>query len=46
MLMRANRFSDFAPDASVFPEARDTETGGRRLEELVFEIIAANPCSM
>ena len=45
MLMRANRFSDFAPDASIFPEARDPETGGRELEELVFEIIDSQPLS-
>ncbi len=45
MLMRANRFSDFAPDASIFPKAKDPKTGGRKLEELVFEIIDSQPLS-
>ncbi len=45
MLMRSNRFSDFAPDASIFPKAKDPETGGRKLEELVFEIIDSQPLS-
>jgi Uma2 family endonuclease len=45
MLVRANRFSDFAPDACIFPAERDPETGGRQLEELVFEIIDSQPLS-
>ena len=45
MLMRAHRYSDFAPDASLFPEERDPVTGGRKLEDLVFEIIDAQPLS-
>ena len=45
MLMRSNRFSDFAPDASIFPEAKDPKAGGRKLEELVFEIIDSQPLS-
>jgi hypothetical protein len=40
MLTRASERSDFAPDASVFPEGRDRETGGRRLEVLAFEVLA------
>ena len=40
MLTRTSRESDFAPDASVFPRERDAETGGRRLEELAFEIVS------
>ena len=40
MLTRTGRTSDFAPDASVYPAARHPETGGRRLEELAFEIVA------
>lgn len=40
MLTRASATSDFAPDASVFPEGRDRETGGRRLEVLAFEVVA------
>ena len=43
MLTRAAQDSDFAPDASVYPEARDPETGGRRLEELAFEIASTQP---
>jgi len=38
LLTRAGEDSDFAPDASVFPEAPDPETGGRQLEEIAFEI--------
>jgi hypothetical protein len=40
MLTRTSKTSDFAPDASIYPEARDPETGGRRLEELAFEIVS------
>ena len=43
MLTRTSRDSDFAPDASVFPAARDARTGGRQLEELAFEIAATQP---
>ncbi len=39
MLTRTSGDSDFAPDASVFPKARDPKTGGRQLEELAFEIV-------
>lgn len=38
MLTRTSEMSDVAPDASVFPSARDPETGGRQLEELAFEV--------
>ena len=38
MLTRTSLNDDFAPDASVFPADPDPQTGGRRLEELVFEI--------
>src|SRR6185436_18018507 len=31
MLTRTSKTSDFAPDVSVFPAARDPETGGRQL---------------
>ncbi len=40
MLTRAAKKDDFAPDASVFPSARDRATGGRRLEELAFEVVS------
>jgi Putative restriction endonuclease len=43
MLTRTSETSNFAPDASVYPEARDPETGGRRLEELAFEIADTQP---
>jgi hypothetical protein len=38
MLTRTSETSDFAPDASVFAGERDPATGGRRLEELAFEV--------
>ena len=38
MLTRTSQLDDVAPDASVFPAARDAETGQRRLEELAFEV--------
>jgi Uma2 family endonuclease len=40
MLTRTSAKNDMAPDASVFPTARDASTGGRRLEELAFEIVS------
>ncbi len=39
MLTRTSVKSDLAPDASVFPAARDPRTGGRQLEELAFEVL-------
>jgi len=39
MLTRSGLENDFAPDASVYEAERDTETGGRRLEQLAFEIV-------
>lgn len=39
MLTRSRLESDFAPDASVYEAERDAETGGRRLEQLAFEIV-------
>jgi len=38
MLTRTSKVDDIAPDASVYPRARDPVTGGRRLEELAFEV--------
>ena len=38
MLTRTSRLDDIAPDVSLYPAARDPRTGGRRLEELAFEI--------
>jgi len=40
MLTRTSATSDFAPDASVYPIARDPATGGRQLEELAFEVVS------
>src|SRR5580693_1472800 len=40
MLTRTSKKNDMAPDASVFPAARDPRTGGRRLEELAFEVVS------
>jgi Uma2 family endonuclease len=40
MLTRTSETSDVAPDASVYPRTRDPATGGRRLEELAFEVVA------
>jgi hypothetical protein len=31
---------DVAPDASIFPREPDGQTGGRRLEELAFEVMS------
>lgn len=38
MLTRTSQTNDFAPDASVFPQAPDPVTGGRQLEHLAFEV--------
>lgn len=40
MLIRASERSNFAPDASLYPFARDPRTGGRRLEHLAFEVVS------
>ena len=40
MLTRTSRIDDLAPDVSVFLREPDRVTGGRRLEELVVEIIS------
>ena len=45
MLTRTSEKNDMAPDASVFPAARDPETGGRRLEELAFEVVSTESLS-
>lgn len=39
MLTRAGQKEDFAPDGCIYPIARDEQTGGRRLEELAFEVV-------
>jgi hypothetical protein len=38
MLTRSNRFSDTAPDISVFPAERDAATGGRKVEHIAIEV--------
>ncbi|HWO17718.1 MAG TPA: Uma2 family endonuclease [Kofleriaceae bacterium] len=40
MLTRISANTDRAPDASVYPMARDPRTGGRQLEHLAFEIVS------
>jgi len=39
MLTRTSANTDRAPDASVYPLARDPGTGGRQLEHLAFEVV-------
>lgn len=39
MLTRADDESDAAPDISVFPTGIDPKTGGRKLEEIAFEVL-------
>jgi hypothetical protein len=41
MLTRTSETSDVAPDASVYPMARDAATGGRQLELLAFQVVAS-----
>ncbi|MEQ8455828.1 MAG: Uma2 family endonuclease [Sandaracinaceae bacterium] len=45
MLTRTSETNDFAPDASVYPTAR-SESGGRQLEELAFEIVSQQSMSV
>jgi hypothetical protein len=45
MLTRTSVLDDIAPDASVFPRERDPDTGGRRIEELAFEIVSTERLS-
>lgn len=40
MLTRTSDKGDMAPDASIYPSARDPKTGGRQLEELAFEVVS------
>lgn len=40
MLTRTSAIGDMAPDASVFPAARDRRTGGRQIEALAFEVVS------
>jgi hypothetical protein len=39
LLMRVSRIDDFAPDVSIYPRASDPLTGGRQIEQLVFEVM-------
>jgi Uma2 family endonuclease len=45
MLTRTSEKGDMAPDASVYPAALDARTGGRRLEELAFEVVSTERLS-
>jgi hypothetical protein len=46
MLTRTSAVSDFAPDASIYPEGPDPDTGGRRLELLAFEVVSKQSLSV
>jgi Uma2 family endonuclease len=46
MLTRTSHTSDIAPDGSVYPTGPDEATGGRRLEELAFEIVSTQSMSL
>lgn len=45
MLTRVSETSEVAPDVSVYPQARDPETGGRQLEHLAFEVVSTESLS-
>ena len=45
MLTRTSALDDLAPDASVYPAARDPSTGGRQLEQLAFEVVSTETIS-
>ena len=45
LLTRTSQTDDIAPDVSVYPDAPDPETGGRRLEQLAFEIASTQSLS-
>ena len=45
MLTRTSEIDDIAPDASVFHSAPDPRTGGRKLEELAFEVVSTERLS-
>jgi len=40
LLTRTSEDTNFAPDVSIYPAARDPLTGGRQLEALAFEIVS------
>jgi Uma2 family endonuclease len=40
MLTRTSEIDDIVPDASVFPREREPESGGRKLEELAFQVVS------
>lgn len=46
MLTRTREVGDHAPDASIYPQERDPVTGGRKLEELAFEIVSEQSLSV
>jgi hypothetical protein len=45
MLTRVSEKSELAPDASIYPTARDAETGRRQLEHIAFEICSTERLS-
>lgn len=45
MLTRTSKVDDVAPDVSIFPRARDPETGRRQLEQLTFDVVSRETIS-
>jgi len=45
MLTRTSDRGDMAPDGSIYPVAPDPKTGGRRIEELAFEVVSTEALS-
>lgn len=45
LLTRTSRIDDIAPDVSVYPRAPDPSTGGRSLEQLVFQVVSMESIS-
>ena len=46
VLTRTSPRDDLAPDVSVVPLGKDPRTGGRRLEELAFEVVSTQRLSL
>jgi Uma2 family endonuclease len=46
VLTRTSQRDDLAPDVSVVPLGKDAKTGGRRLEELAFEVVSTQRLSL
>ena len=46
VLTRTSQRDDLAPDVSVVPLGKDAKSGGRRLEELAFEVVSTQRLSL